>query len=79
MLKTVVLLHFFVKLWYIFQDGTLCYFDAKLSQLNQLEKKVTVYFYAFSSKANFQSPLKTYLAIDNVEDIDYIIVNMPKK
>ncbi len=44
-----------------------------------MEKKVTIYFHAFSSKANFQSPLKTYLAIDNVEDIDYIIVNMPKK
>ncbi len=37
--------------------------------------KVTVYFHAFSSKANFESPLKTYLVVDNVEDV---IGNMPK-
>ncbi len=36
---------------------------------------INVYFHAFSSKANFESPLKTYLVIDNVEDV---IVNMPK-
>ncbi len=42
------------------------------------KKNVTVglYFHAFSSKANFfESPLKTYLVIDNVKDV---IVNMPK-
>ncbi len=51
-------------------------FDAKLTRLNQMKKKtVTVYFHAFSSKAHFESPLKTYLVIDNVEDV---IVNMPK-
>ncbi len=40
------------------------------------KKNMTVYlFMLFSSKANFESPLKTYLVIDNVEDV---IVNMPK-
>ncbi len=39
------------------------------------KKNLTVYFHAFSSKANFESPLKTYLVIDNVEDV---IGNMPK-
>ncbi len=50
-------------------------FDAKLTQLNQMKNMVTVYFHAFSSKANFESPLKTYLkflVIDNVEDIHYV-------
>ncbi len=47
-------------------------FDAKLMWLNKknTQKKhiVTVYFHAFSSKANYDSPLKTYI-IDNIEDI----------
>ncbi len=33
------------------------------------KKNLTVYCHAFSSKANFESPLKTYLVIDNVEDV----------
>ncbi len=52
-------------------------FDAKITPRNHMKKQniITVYFHAFSSKANFESPLKTYQVIDNVEDV---IVNMPK-
>ncbi len=35
-------------------------FDVKLTRLNHMKKNIiTVYFHAFSSKANLESPLKT--------------------
>ncbi len=40
------------------------------------EKNKPVCFHAFSSKQNFESPLKTYLVIDNVEEG---IVNISSK
>ncbi len=52
-------------------------FDAKLTRQNHTKKK-TLLLYIFMDlyifKANFESPLKTYLVIDNVENV---IVNMP--
>ncbi len=49
-------------------------FDAKLTQQNYIKKPI--YFHAFSSKLNFESPLKTYLVINNVEEV---IVNISSK
>ncbi len=48
-------------------------FDAKLTPRNHMKKKLITVFHAFSSKANFESPLKT-----SGHSVENVIVNMSK-